>query len=69
MFTEDKPSYNDKVKEITDVWVNEFMKEFKYINCEVIKSSNGLSKDQPCTQLIFKACDILEKIIDKYRDK
>ena len=68
IFTEDKPSYNDKVKEITDAWVNEFMEEFKYIDCKVIKSTNGLTEDEPCTYLIFRACDMLEGIIDKYRD-
>lgn len=66
IFAEDMPSKNLKLKEITRFWIEEFESEFKNTNCKLIKGIN-LKYDEGCGDLILKAADILEGIIEKYK--
>lgn len=65
MFTEDMPSNNDKMKEVTRHWIAAFESEFKNTNCTRIKELNQIG-NEGCADLILKGADILEKIVEKY---
>ena len=65
LFTEDMPTNHLQLKEITRLWIEQFTKEFNNINCSIIKDTN-LKKNEGCRNLILKAADILEVIIEKY---
>ena len=64
IFSEEKPSQNLKMKEMRRIWIEEFEREFKAIDCIDIKAIN-LREDQGCGGLILKANDLLEEIINK----
>ena len=66
IFTEDKPSDNLKVKEITRFWAEKIKEEFNSTNCKLIMDTNGIAENDSCTHLILKAADILEYIIEHY---
>ncbi len=66
LFAEDMPTQNNKLKEITRYWIDQFEHEFKNTNCSLIKDIN-LKTDEGCTNLILKAADILEEVIEKYK--
>lgn len=66
MFTEDKPSLNSKMKEITRRWVEEFEKEFENTDCKIIKETKR-DENEGCKPLIIKGAEILEEIIDEYK--
>ena len=66
MFTEDKPSENLKLKEVTKRWVNEFENEFGDTNCNILKETKRDEIDG-CKPLMIKGSEILEDIINKYR--
>ena len=66
MFAEDMPTQNLKMKEITRCWTEQFQGEFQNLNCSKIKEIN-LEPDERCANLILKAADILEEVIEKYK--
>lgn len=66
MFAEEKPSTNNKVKEITNRWVTAFEKEFGDINCKELKESHR-DPESGCKLLILDAAELLESIIDEYK--
>ena len=65
LFTEDMPSKNSKLKEVTRSWIAAFEKEFKNTNCTLIKELNKIG-NEGCAKLILKGADILEEIVEKY---
>ena len=66
LFTEDMPTDHLKLKEITRWWIEQFESEFKDINCSLIKNIN-LKNNEGCRNLILRAADILEEVIQKYK--
>ena len=66
LFAEDMPTQNLKMKEITRYWVKQFECEFQNINCNLIKDIN-VKNNQGCTNLILRAADLLERIIERYK--
>lgn len=66
IFAKDKPSDTSKLKEITRLWVEKCKEEFRDINCKLIKYKNDIGDGESCTHLIFKACDILEDLVEEY---
>ena len=67
LFAEDMPTQNLKMKEITQYWIERFESEFKNSNCSFIKA-NKPENEENCSNLILKAADILERVIEKYKD-
>ncbi|HZJ80146.1 MAG TPA: C-GCAxxG-C-C family (seleno)protein [Dysgonamonadaceae bacterium] len=65
LFAEDMPSENLKLKEITQYWIKQFENEFKDINCSFIKT-NKPKNEENCNNLILKAADILEGVIEVF---
>ena len=65
LFTEDMPSSNDKMKEVTRHWIAAFESEFKNTNCQLIKQLNQIG-NEGCANLILEGADILEKVVEKY---
>lgn len=66
LFAEEMPTQNLKLKEITRYWTEQFQREFQDLNCNNIKEIN-LKPDERCANLILKAADILEEVIEKYK--
>lgn len=66
MFAEEMPTKHLKLKEITRYWIEEFEAALKNINCRLIKDIN-LKRDEGCANLILKAADILEGVVEKYK--
>ena len=62
MYSEDKPTDNTKVKEITQRWVKAFEEEFSDIDCKEIKP---IYKDPEtgCANVMLRAAELLESII------
>ncbi len=65
LFAEDMPSKNLKLKEITLCWIQQFENEFRDTNCSFIKA-NRPANAVGCSNLILRAADILEKVIEKH---
>ena len=65
LFTEEKPSLNEKMKNVAQDWVNVFQKEFGHTECHFLKEKY---KDPNLGAEIFilKAADLLEQVIAKY---
>lgn len=61
-YTEDKPTKNEKMKEITKELVKEFEKEFGSIECSYIKEHHK-SETEGCNPVKIRAGKILERII------
>ena len=66
LFAEDMPTQNLKMKEITRYWIEQFQCEFQNLNCSLVKEIN-LKPDEKCANLILKAADILEEVVEKYK--
>jgi C_GCAxxG_C_C family probable redox protein len=68
MFAEDKPTNNEKLKEITKRWVEAFEKEFSSIECKEIKP---LHRDEikGCEPVMSRAAELLEEVINKYKEE
>lgn len=65
MFTEEKPTSNAKLKEITQKWVKTFEEEFGDTNCKAIKEAKR-DKEKGCALLIEGAAQIFENTIKEY---
>lgn len=65
MFTEDKPSTNDKMKEIVKKWVEVYTKKFGSIDCEYIRPRH---KDpiRGCLKVQEEAGKLFEEFIKEY---
>lgn len=63
MYSEDKPTDNNKVKEITQQWVKAFEEEFSHSDCKEIKPIYR-NPETGCTNVILRAAELLESIIE-----
>lgn len=64
MYAEDKPSTNDKMKQKTQKYVEEFQKEFGSIDCKNIKEHHR-SETEGCNPVKIRSAAVLEKVIDE----
>ncbi|WP_313163708.1 C-GCAxxG-C-C family protein [Sedimentibacter sp.] len=62
MFTEDRPSDNEKMKEITKKYVAEFEKEFGSLDCVTIKQHHR-SITEGCTPVRVRAAEVFERVM------
>jgi C_GCAxxG_C_C family probable redox protein len=63
MYTEEKPSNNEKMKNITKKFVEEFEKEFGAIDCKYIKKHHR-DEITGCDLVKIRAAKVFEKIIN-----
>lgn len=66
IFAEDKPTDNEKLKEITKKWVQAFEKEFGSLDCKDIKPIHR-DEVKGCGPVMVRAAELLEEIINEYR--
>lgn len=62
MYAEEKPSTNDKMKEITQRFVEEFEKEFGSLECVYIKAHHR-SETEGCNPVKLRAAEVFERIM------
>lgn len=62
MYAEDRPCTNDKMKDITKKYVEEFEKEFGAIDCKYIKEHHR-SETEGCGPVKIRAAEVLERVI------
>lgn len=62
MYAEDKPSTNDKMKEISKQLVEEFEKEFDNIDCLYIKEHHR-SETEGCNPVKIRTAEVFERVI------
>jgi len=65
MFTEDKPSINDKMKEIVKSWVETYIEKFGSINCSDVRP-NHMDPKRGCLKVMEEAGTLFEEFIIKY---
>ena len=65
MFTEDKPSTNQKMKEIVGKWVDVYIKKFGSINCDYIRP-NHMDPVKGCLKVQEEAGALFEDFIKDY---
>jgi len=61
MFTEDRPSDNGKMKDITVKFVEEFYKEFGALDCATIKQHHR-SETEGCAPVKIRAAEVFERV-------
>lgn len=66
IFGEEKPSRNDKVKNITNEFIVKFEKKFGHIDCVELKKSHR-DPHSGCKLLMLETAELLESIISHYR--
>lgn len=66
IFAEDKPTDNEKLKEVTKKWVQAFEKEFGSLDCKDIKPKHR-DEVKGCRPVMVGAAELLEAIINEYR--
>lgn len=64
MFTEDKPTNNEKLKEMTKKWVQVFEEEFGSLDCKDIKLIHR-DEVKGCGPVIARAAELFELIIQE----
>ncbi len=64
MFTEDRPTDNEKMKELTKKYVEEFEREFGAIDCATIKKHHRSEVDG-CNPVRLRAADVFERVIQE----
>ncbi len=64
MYTEEKPSTNDKMKEITKKLVEEFEKEFGSLDCAYIKA-NHRSETEGCNPVKLRTAEVFERVMSE----
>ncbi len=62
MYSEDKPSTNDKMKEISKQLVEEFEKEFGNTDCSYIKEHHR-SETEGCNPVKIRTAEVFERVI------
>lgn len=62
MYAEEKPTSNDKMKEITKKYVEEFEKEFGALDCACIKA-NHRSETEGCNPVKLRAAEVFERVV------
>jgi len=64
MFAEDKPTLNEKVKQMTKKWVKAFEEEFGNTNCAQIKVVHR-DKVKGCQPVMIRAAELFEEVVGK----
>lgn len=64
MFTEERPTENEKMKELTQKYVEEFEKEFGAMDCATIKKYHR-SETEGCGPVRVRAAGVFERIIQE----
>lgn len=64
MFTEDRPTINEKMKERTKKMVEEFEKEFGSLECSYIKE-HFRSETEGCGPVKIRAAEVFERVVDE----
>lgn len=67
LFSEDKPTSNDKLKEITKKWVKAFEEEFGDLECKDIKAVHR-HPEKGCGLVVARAAELLQAIIEEYEN-
>lgn len=63
MYAEEKPTTNDKLKEITKKYVEEFEKEFGSLDCALIKA-NHRSETEGCNPVKLRAAEVFKRVME-----
>lgn len=61
MYTEERPTTNDKMKEITKKYLEEFEKEFGSLDCAYIKAHHR-SETEGCNPVKLRAAEVFERV-------
>lgn len=64
MFTEERPTSNDKMKEMTKKLVEEFEKEFGSLECATIKAHHR-SETEGCSPVRIRAAEVFERVMNE----
>ncbi len=62
MYAEDRPCTNEKMKNITKRFVEEFDKEFGSVECKYIKEHHR-SETEGCNPVKIRAAEVMERVI------
>lgn len=65
MYAEDKPCTNEKMKNITKRFVEEFDKEFGSVECKYIKEHHR-SETEGCNPVKIRAAEVMERVIKEF---
>ncbi|MBF7096603.1 C-GCAxxG-C-C family protein [Alkalibacter mobilis] len=66
IFAEERPTENNKLKEIVKKWVEIFHEEFGTTECSDIKKSHR-DEVEKCAPVMIRGAELLEKLIEEYR--
>ncbi|WMJ76657.1 MULTISPECIES: C-GCAxxG-C-C family protein [unclassified Sedimentibacter] len=67
MFTEDKPSTNDTMKEVIKSFVQDFEKEFGSLECTCIKAHHR-SETEGCYPVKIKTAELFDELVRKFEE-
>lgn len=67
MFVEERPSTNDKMKDITKKLVEEFEKEFGALDCVTIKAHHRC-ETEGCSPVKIRAAEVFQRVVNEYID-
>lgn len=62
MYTEDKPTTNEKMREMTKKMVEEFEEEFGSLDCATIKAHHR-SETEGCNPVKLRAAEVFERVV------
>lgn len=63
MYAEQKPTTNEKMKEMTKKFVEEFEKEFGALDCATIKAHHR-SETEGCNPVKIRAAEVFERVVE-----
>ena len=63
MYTEERPTSNEKMKEMTKKLVEEFEKEFGSLDCATIKAHHR-SETEGCNPVRIRAAEVFERVMN-----
>lgn len=63
MYTEDKPSENLKMKDLTKKFVQEFYEEFGSLDCKYIKEHHR-SETEGCNPVKIRTAQVFERVVN-----
>lgn len=66
LFAEDRPTTNDKLKEVTKKWVEIFEKEFGSLECRDIKASHR-DEVKGCGPVMLRTAELFEELVAEYK--
>ncbi|MGD9567338.1 MAG: C-GCAxxG-C-C family protein [Sedimentibacter sp.] len=63
MYAEERPTSNEKMKEMTKKLVEEFEKEFGFLDCATIKA-HYRSETEGCSPVRIRAAEVFERVMN-----